>query len=155
MVLTVGFLLGLSLAANALFQAFGSETGLHFPAPVLMASNFIVPFAVKAFLFALVYRVIPDVRVDWQDVAFGAVLTTALFDGGTAFVTFYLGKAQIGSAYGAAGSLVALLVWIYYSAQIFLYGAELTQVYAKARRTVTSVRQPSFAPPVSGRTPHR
>jgi membrane protein len=155
MVLTVGFLLALSLAANALFQAFGSDTGLHLPTPVLTTGNFVLPFAVKAFLFALIYRVIPDVRVDWEDVAFGAILTAALFDGGASFVTFYLGKAQIGSAYGAAGSLVALLVWIYYSAQIFLYGAELTHVYAKARRSVNSVPQLSSAPPASGRTPHR
>jgi membrane protein len=155
MVLTVGFLLALSLAANALFHTFGSETGLHFPAPVLMAANFILPFAVKAFLFALIYRVIPDVRVDWNDVAFGAVLTAALFEAGAAFVTFYLGKAQIGSAYGAAGSLVALLVWIYYCAQIFLFGAELTHVYAKERRALSSVPLPSSAPLVSGKTPRR
>ncbi len=156
MVLIVGFLLALSLAARALAQAFGSQTGLHFPAPVLIAGGFLLPFAVKAFLFALVYRVIPDVRVDWKDVAIGAVLTAALFEAGAYIVTWYLGEAGIGSAYGAAGSLVALLVWVYYSAQIFLYGAELTHVYAKSRRpVVTAVQQPSSAPPAYDRKPHR
>src|SRR5208283_1476662 len=80
MVLAVGFLLGLSLAATALFQALGSDMGLYLPAPVLATGTFILPFSVKAFLFALVYRVIPDVRVHWKDVAFGAILTAVLFE---------------------------------------------------------------------------
>jgi membrane protein len=134
MVLIVGFLLALSLAASALAHLFAGNAGLHFSAPVLIAGNFIVAFFVKAFLFALIYRVIPDARIEWRDVAMGAAVTAILFEAGDFLITYYLGKARIGSAYGAAGSLVALLVWVYYSAQIFLYGAELTHVYALSRR---------------------
>jgi len=155
MVMTIGFLLALSLAASALFRALNSDVGVYLPDPVMAAGSFLLPFAVKTLLFALIYRVIPDVRVDWRDVGIGAILTAALFEAGDYFVTFYLGKANIGGAYGAAGSLVALLVWIYYCAQIFLFGAELTHVYAKRRRVVNSVPRPSSAPPVSDRTPHR
>ena len=138
MVLTVGFLLALSLAASALAHLFAGNAGLRFSAPVLIAGNFIVAFFVKAFLFALIYRVIPEARVEWRDVAMGATVTAILFEAGDFFITYYLGKAGIGSAYGAAGSLVALLVWVYYSAQIFLYGAEVTHVYALSRRRMAS-----------------
>jgi membrane protein len=138
MVLIVGFLLALSLAASALAHVFIGGAGLRFPAPVLATGNFIVAFIVKAFLFALIYRVIPEVRIRWADVAIGATVTTVLFEAGAFLITFYLKKAGIGSAYGAAGSLVALLVWVYYSAQIFLYGAELTHVYALSRRQMAS-----------------
>jgi membrane protein len=155
MVLTVGFLLALSLAVSALARAFSSGSDLHFSASVLAAGSFFLSFAVKAFLFALIFRVIPEVRVDWKDVAIGALLTGALFEAGAYLITFYLGSAEIGLAYGAAGSLVALLVWIYYSAQIFLYGAELTHVYAKSRRPVSSAPRPSSVPPESDKTPRR
>jgi membrane protein len=138
MLLTVGFLLGLSLAANALAHLFAGNAGLHFSASVLAAGNFIVAFFVKAFLFALIYRVMPEARVEWRDVVMGAIVTAILFEAGDFLITYYLGKAGIGSAYGAAGSLVALLVWVYYSAQIFLYGAELTHVYALSRRQMAS-----------------
>ncbi len=138
MVLTVGFLLALSLAASALAHLFAGNAGLHFSSPVLVAGNFIVAFFVKAFLFALIYRVIPEARVEWREVAMGATVTAILFEAGDFLITYYLGKAGIGSAYGAAGSLVALLVWVYYSAQIFLYGAELTHVYALSRRRMAS-----------------
>ena len=134
MVLIVGFLLALSLAATALAHLFVGGAGLRFPPPVLVAGKFIVAFVVKAFLFALIYRVIPDVRISWKDVAMGATVTAVLFEAGAFVIAFYLGKAAIGSAYGAAGSLVALLVWVYYSAQVFLYGAELTHVFALSRR---------------------
>jgi membrane protein len=138
MVLTVGFLLALSMAASSMAHVFAGNAGLHFSAPVLAAGDFIVAFLVKAFLFASIYRVIPETRVEWRDVAMGATVTAILFEAGNFLITYYLGKAAIGSAYGAAGSLVALLVWVYYSAQIFLYGAELTHVYALSRRQMAS-----------------
>jgi membrane protein len=138
MVLIVGFLLALSLAASALAHLFVGAAGLRFPPPVLAAGNFIVTFVVKAFLFALIYRVIPETPISWKDAAMGATVTTVLFEAGGFLIAFYLGKAAIGSAYGAAGSLVALLVWVYYSAQVFLYGAELTHVYALSRRQLAS-----------------
>jgi membrane protein len=132
-VLAVGFLLVLSIAASALAHLVAGGTGVRFPAPVLLAGNFAAAFAVKAFLFGLTYRLIPDARVRWKDVAVGAAVTAVLFEAGAFIITLYLTKAGIGSAYGAAGSLVALLVWVYYSAQVFLYGAELTHVYALSR----------------------
>lgn len=133
MVLTVGFLLALSLGASALIHLFGNRTDIHFPIAMVAAGNLLVSFLVKVFLFALIYRVVPEVRVHWRDVVIGAVLTAALFEVGAFLTALYLGKAGIGSAYGAAGSLVAMLVWVYYSAQVFLYGAELTHVYAISR----------------------
>jgi membrane protein len=133
-VLTVGFLLSLSVAASAGINLIVNLTDLHFSPPVLETGNFVIAFLVKAVLFALVYRFIPEVHVEWRDVAMGAILTTVLFQIGTYLIGVYLGKAEIGSAYGATGSMVALLVWIYYSAQVFLYGAELTHVYAGSRR---------------------
>jgi membrane protein len=93
---------------------------------------------VTSFLFALIYRVIPEVRVDWLDAATGSVLTALLFSVGKLLIGLYLGKAGIGSAYGAAGSLVVLLVWVYYSAQIFLFGAEFTYACAQLRRSRSS-----------------
>lgn len=132
-VLAVGILLVLSIAASALAHLVAGGIGLRLHAPVLLAGNFVVAFAVKAFLFGLTYRLIPDAHVRWKDVAVGATATTILFEAGAFLITFYLGKAGPGSAYGAAGSLIALLVWVYYSAQVFLYGAELTHVYALSR----------------------
>src|SRR5262249_35240754 len=84
-------------------------------------------------LFAMIYRVLPDARIAWHDVWLGAGLTAALFSVGKLLIGLYLGMAGIGSAYGAAGSLAVLLIWLSYSAQIFLFGAELTRVYAEQR----------------------
>jgi membrane protein len=134
MVIVSGFLLALSLIASELFHVFSNRTELHFSAAVLANVNFLLAFLAKAFLFALIYKVVPELRIQWKDVVIGATLTAALFEIGAWLISIYLGKAGIGSAYGAAGSLVALLVWIYYSAQVFLYGAELTHVYAQSRR---------------------
>src|SRR5205823_6766881 len=80
--------------------------------------------------FALIFKLLPDVRIAWRDVWVGALLTTVLFMVGKGLIGLYLGRSGLGSAYGAAGSLVALLVWIYYSAQILFFGAEFTKVYA-------------------------
>lgn len=140
MVIGAGFLLTASLIVTAIVQAAGAFSGRYvsLPASVLAASNFFVTLAVTSFLFALIYRVIPEVRVDWRDVAIGSVITALLFSAGKLLIGLYLGKAGIGSAYGAAGSLVALLVWVYYSAQIFLFGAEFTYACARRRMTRTS-----------------
>jgi membrane protein len=94
--------------------------------------NFLVSLGVVAGLFALILRFVPDVRLPWRDIWLGAGLTAVLFTLGKTAIGMYLGKAGVGSAYGAAGSLVVLVVWIYYSAQIFFYGATFTQVYAQA-----------------------
>ena len=85
-------------------------------------------------LFALLYRVLPDSWVDWHDVWTGAAITALLFSTGKALIGLYLGHTTTGSPFGAAGSIVIFLLWVYYSAQIFLFGAEFTEVYAVARR---------------------
>jgi hypothetical protein len=81
-------------------------------------------------LFGLIYKVVPDVEIGWRDVIYGALFTAVLFTIGKAAIGLYLGKASVGSPYGAAGSLVVLVVWVYYSAQILFFGAEFTQIYA-------------------------
>src|SRR6185437_17177830 len=88
-------------------------------------------FFVITFLFAAIYKLLPDVHLRWSDVAVGASVTSLLFTIGKQLIGLYLGKASFGSTYGAAGSLVIVLVWVYYSAQIFFFGAEFTQVYAR------------------------
>src|SRR5207244_4181779 len=93
--------------------------------------NLFISLAVITLLFALIYRVVPSTRIAWNDVWVGSFVTAVLFTAGKHLIGLYLGKASVGSAYGAAGSLVAVLVWVYYSAQIFLFGAEFTHVYAK------------------------
>jgi membrane protein len=146
MVLGIGFLLVVSLAVSAIIAALGSYASgfISIPAPVLLAVNFIITFAITSFLFALIYKFVPETKVEWEDVAAGAIFTALLFDIGKVVIGLYLGKASVGSAYGAAGSLVVLLVWVYYSSQVFLYGAEFTHVYATTREKVTA--PPSHAP---------
>ncbi len=135
MILGIGFLLIVSLAFSAAIQAVGKYAAhyITMPAAMLETVNFIVTFLATSFLFALIYRFIPEVPIDWADVGMGSVVTAALFAIGKFLIGLYLGKAGVGSAYGAAGSLVVLLVWVYYSSQIFLYGAEFTHVYALHR----------------------
>jgi membrane protein len=97
---------------------------------VLHLLNFALSFAVITGLFALIFKILPDAKVAWKDVWVGAVLTAGLFTVGKYALGLYLGKSNVASAYGAAGSLVLILLWVYYSAQILLFGAEFTQVYA-------------------------
>jgi membrane protein len=132
MVLSVGFLLLVSLlisAGLALLGKFFSQL-LPLPAFVFEIANFAVSFLVIAFLFALLFKFVPARQISWQDVRIGAIGTAILFTLGKSVLGFYLGKASVGSAYGAAGSLVAVIVWVYYSAQIFFFGAQFTRVYA-------------------------
>jgi membrane protein len=96
----------------------------------LQALELLISLAVITGLFAMMFKVLPDAEVAWKDVWIGAGLTALLFTVGKFAIGFYLGKSDVGSAYGAAGSLVIVLVWVYYSAQILLFGAEFTQVYA-------------------------
>ena len=135
MVLSVGFLLLVSLlisAGLALLGKFFSEL-LPLPAAVFEVVNFVVSFVVITALFALLFMFVPARHISWRDVRIGAIGTALLFTIGKFLLGFYLGKASVGSAYGAAGSLVAVIVWVYYSAQIFFFGAEFTRVHADAR----------------------
>ena len=132
--LGTGFLLLVSLVLSAALAAFGKWFGGWLPAPevVLQVLEFLISFVVITGLFAMIFKTLPDAQVAWRDVWVGAALTAMLFTVGKFAIGLYLGKSDVGSAYGAAGSLVILLVWVYYSAQILLFGAEFTQVYANA-----------------------
>jgi|SRR5215471_3509824 len=131
MVLGVGFLLLVSLVLNAALAALGKYLGGLLPLPPLALEiiYFIVSFGVITLLFALIYKVLPDVEISWNDVWVGASITALLFTIGKFLIGLYLGRSTVGTAYGAAGSLIVILIWIYYSAQILFFGAELTQVY--------------------------
>ncbi|MFL6451174.1 MAG: YihY/virulence factor BrkB family protein [Bryobacteraceae bacterium] len=134
MVLSVGFLLLVSLILSAALAYVGHYFGELVPMPpaVLEVINFIVSIAVVAGLFALMFKYVPNAEVSWRNVRVGAIGTALLFTVGKFLLGMYLAKAGVGSPYGAAGSLVAVVVWIYYSAQIFFFGAEFTHVYAGA-----------------------
>lgn len=133
MVLALGFLLLISLLLSTsltILERFFSEfIPLHTAVWGEMANILLTLFA-TAFLFALVFRYIPDVKIAYRDVAMGAIVTAILFTIGKALLAYYLATAGVGSTYGAAGSLIAFVVWVYYSAQIFLFGAVFTRVYA-------------------------
>ncbi len=131
MVLSVGFLLLVSLIVSAALAAIGQWLSDTLPLAWLwQIVNLVVSLAVTALIFALIFKVIPDAKVAWRDVWMGAVVTSLLFSLGRFLLALYIGHSGVGSSYGAAGSLVALVLWTYYSAQIFFYGAEFTQVYA-------------------------
>jgi membrane protein len=133
MVLGVGLLLLVSLVLSAWMAAmgrfFGSMPPMH--AASLHIVTFLVSFVVITFLFGAIYKILPDVRLQWSDVLVGASFTSLIFTAGKQLIGLYLGRAGIGSTYGAAGSLVLVLLWVYYSAQLFFFGAEFTKVYAK------------------------
>lgn len=132
-VLGIGFLLLVSLAMNAALAALGTRYQYILPLTefALHTLDFVVTYVVIAFLFALIYKLLPDISVEWRDVIPGALLTSLLFGAGKTLIGIYLGKASIASTYGAAGSLVVVLIWVYYSAQIFFLGAEFTQAYSQ------------------------
>jgi membrane protein len=134
MVLSIGFLLLVSLILSAVLAFLGEYFDQIVPIPpaILEAVNFLVSFAVITVLFALMFKYVPAVHIPWRNVFVGAIGTALLFTIGKFLLGLYLGKASVGSAYGAAGSLVAVIVWVYYSAQIFFFGAEFTRVYADA-----------------------
>jgi membrane protein len=132
LVLAIGFLLLVSLILSAALAAVGKYLAgvLPLSSALMQGLNFALSFAATTFLFALIFKVLPDVRIRWRDVWIGAAVTALLFSIGRFLIGLYLGRSSVSSAYGAAGSLVVVLVWVYYSAQILLLGAEFTQVYA-------------------------
>lgn len=132
MVLTVGFLLLVSLLLSTALAALGEIVSGLAPGAVLLAQvmNFAISFGVTTALFAMIFKVIPDVKIKWRDVWYGALVTAALFAIGRWVIGLYLGQSATASTYGAAGSMIVLLVWVYYAAQIIFLGAEFTQVYA-------------------------
>jgi membrane protein len=133
LILGVGFLLLVSLALNAAVTALGFRFGSLLPASesVLRVAVFLMSFLVITFLFAAIYKFLPDVQLKWSDVIVGACFTSLLFTVGKQLIGLYLGKASFGSTYGAAGSLVIVMVWVYYSAQLFFFGAGFTKIYTE------------------------
>jgi membrane protein len=138
MVLAVGFLLLVSLLASAALAALEKFSAAMLPAPPLAMSaiNLLISLVAIFLLFSLIYKFVPETRVQWRDVWAGAIATAFCFTLGKELLGVYLGRASVGSAYGAAGSLVVLIVWVYYSALIFLFGAELTRLLRSDRRVL-------------------
>jgi membrane protein len=154
MIMAIGFLLLVSLVVSAGLSALGKWWGPYFGAweSVLQVVNFVVSFAIITALFAMVYKILPRVHVAWRDVWVGALVTSLLFNIGKLAIGLYLGKSGVASGFGAAGSIVVLLVWVYYSSQIFLYGAEFTWVFAHRHGSRASTAQPVSAPAVPTRS---
>jgi membrane protein len=154
MILGIGFLLIVSLLASAGLAAlgkwwapaFGEWTG------IAEALNFVLTFATVTASFALIYKVVPRVRVEWPDVWIGAAVTALLFTVGKFAIGFYIGTASFASGFGAAASLVVILVWMYYSAQIFLLGAEFTWVYAHTLGSLRNAPGGRASPAVPSRS---
>ena len=132
MVLAIGFLLIVSGLLSAVLAALAHlvQSFLGVPAVVLHSLDFLFSILLITVLFALIFKLLPEVTIAWTDVWVGAALTSLLFTIGKILIGFYIGKSVTASAYGAAGSLVIIVAWIYYSAQIFYFGAEFTRVYA-------------------------
>jgi membrane protein len=136
LVVAIGFLMMVSLAVSAALAAFG--TWLEHWAPgmpvVLSVLNFVLSLVVTSALFAMLFKFLPDVELSWPDVTTGAFVTALLFAFGKNLIGLYIGRSAMGSAYGAAGSVLVVLVWVYYSSQIVLIGAEFTRLYAERVR---------------------
>ena len=133
MVLAVGFLLLVTLVISTVLTALGGHLEGWVPGlPILMGvANFAISFLVVATLFALMFKLLPDVRIKWRYAWFGAVVTAGLFTAGKSLIALYLGKAGVATPYGAAGSLAAFVIWVYYSGLILFFGAELTRAVVR------------------------
>jgi membrane protein len=134
LVAALGFLLMVSLVVSTLLTAFGNYLNsiLPFGQIILTVLNVIVSLVLISFLFAAIYKVLPDRDLEWGDVVIGAIVTGVLFTIGKSLISWYIGSSAVASSFGAAGALIVLLLWVYFSAQIFLLGAEFTKVYASS-----------------------
>ena len=128
----LGFLLLVSLVISTLLSALSDYINAYLPSGhlILQTLTFLISFSLITLLFGAIYKVLPDRNIEWHDVLIGALVTAFLFTVGKLLISFYIGSTAIASSYGAAGSLIVVLLWIYYSTQIFLLGAEFTKVYA-------------------------
>jgi len=133
LIIGTGILLLFALVVSAVLAALGDMIARVVPPELLQAANLGVSFTVISLLFALAFKILPDIDIEWRDVVVGAVLTALLFTVGKLAIGLYLGHSALSSTYGAAGSVVIILIWVYYSSQIFFFGAELTQVHARYR----------------------
>jgi membrane protein len=132
-VLSLGFLLLISMLVTTVLSALGKFIAPYIPEVTLQIVSLAVSFGVISLLFAMMFKWLPDAEVDWRDVWVGAIATAALFEIGKFLIGLYIGKQGLESTYGAAASIIIVLIWVYYSAQIVLFGAEVTNAYAKAR----------------------
>jgi membrane protein len=132
MLLGIGFLMTVSLIISAALASLGAFFTGFLPAPetILHGIDFLISTAIISVLFAAMYRFLPNTKIEWRDVWIGAAVTSFLFNIGKIALGLYIGKSAIASSYGAAGSILVLLLWVYYSGLIFYFGAEFTQVYA-------------------------
>ncbi len=142
MIMGLAFILMVSLVISAMLSALGKWWGPYFGAWTLLAHalDIIVSLGLITVIFALIYKTMPSIRVHWREVWIGAAVTAVLFTIGKFLIGLYLGKADVASAFGAAGSLAILMVWVYYSAQIFLFGAEFTRVHSHATRPAVEAK---------------
>jgi len=132
-VIGLGFLLLVSLSVSSVIDGFSTRLTAHFPGVAIVVFyifNILITFSVTSLIFGVIFKVLPDGDIKWKDVMAGAMATALLFMLGKFGISFYISKSQVGSTYGAAGSLVILLLWIYYSSLILYFGAELTKAYA-------------------------
>jgi membrane protein len=148
LVLVLAFLLLISLVVSASLAVLERYAGGIWSSSgvTLSAISSLISFGVIAFLFAVIYKMLPDVRLSWRDVWTGAIFTAGLFSLGKYAIGLYLGNSAVASGFGAAGSVVALLVWVYYSAQIFFLGAQFTRQYALRFGSLQGEMQASMAP---------
>ena len=133
LVAALGFLLATSLVISAAISAIQTYIGGFVPelAVLIKILNFVISFGLISLLFAAIYKILPDRRLRWRDVGIGAVVTALLFDIGKTLIGIYIGSTAVANSFGAAGALAVILLWVYYSSQIFLLGAEFTRAYAE------------------------
>jgi len=135
-VLALGFLLLMSLVVTAALAAFGKFAAPHLQEWILHFVSIMVSLSVISLLFAMMFKWLPDAEVDWYDVWLGAIVTAVLFEIGKAAIGFYIGKQGLDSTYGAAASIIVVLIWVYYTSQIILMGAEVTRAFAMHRDSI-------------------
>lgn len=134
MVVSLGFILLVSLVINSVLDLAGQQILKLFPGIAMYVAygiNFFITFITISALFAIIFKVLPDARIEWRDVIMGSITTAVLFMLGKFVIGYYLGKTHIGTTYGAAGSVVIILLWVYYSSMILYFGASFTRIYAK------------------------
>ncbi len=152
-ILGLGFLLAVSLVVSAGVAAFGGWTTGLFPGweALMQVINTVFSLGVATVLFAMIFKLMPQASVAWRDVWVGAIVTAVLFEVGKTLIGLYIGKSSVTSSFAAAGSLVVLLIWVYYSAQIFLLGAEFTWVYAHEHGTQNAASKAHTEPSATGK----
>ncbi len=143
LILALAFLLMVSLVVDAVISALGKWSGPLFGGWEVLAQgiNIVIGFCLTAAIFAIIYKLMPRVKVEWHDVWIGSFVTALLFTVGKFLIGLYIGKSGVASGFGAAGSLAVIFVWVYYSAQIFLVGAEFTWVYARTLGSMRSIAE--------------